>query len=143
VRLATRNTKIETLKRAPIFEGLSRKELNELAKVTNEVEFRTGEVLCREGTWGQEFFVIIEGEAEALRNGKRFAIYRSGEFFGEIALVAKIQRTATVKARRPLRVFVMTSQSFLRLLDANPGVERKVLRALAKRLAALSSYPTL
>jgi CRP/FNR family transcriptional regulator, cyclic AMP receptor protein len=143
VRRATRNTKIETLKRAPIFDGLSRKELNELAKVTDEVEFLAGEVLCREGTRGQEFFVIIEGEADVLRNGKRIATYRSGEFFGEIALVADVQRTATVTAKTPLRFFVMTRQSFLWLLDANPGVERKVLRALAKRLASLSTEPAL
>jgi CRP-like cAMP-binding protein len=139
VRRITRDAKLDALKRAPIFEDLSRKELIELAKVTDDVELGVGGVLCREGTRGQEFFVIIEGEAEALRHGQRVATFASGEFFGEIALIADVERTATVAATTPLRCFVMTRQSFLRLLDANPRVERKVLRALARRLAALTS----
>lgn len=107
--------------------------------MTEDVDARPGEVLCKQGAIGQEFFVIMEGEAEVLRNGKRTATCGSGEFFGEIALVEDVRRTATVKAKSPLRFFVITRQSFLRLLDTNPGVERKVLRALAKRLASLAS----
>src|SRR5947207_13090233 len=132
--LFSRDTKIEALKRASLFEGLSRKQLTELAKVTEDVDFKAGKVLCREGTRGQEFFVIMEGEAEVTRNGKHLATRRSGEFFGEIALVEDVPRTATVTATTPIRFFVLTRQRFLRLLDEQPGVERKVLRALAKRL---------
>ena len=64
--LFSRDTKVEALKRAPLFEGLSRKQLTELAKVTEDVDFNAGKVLCREGERGQEFFVIMEGEAEVL-----------------------------------------------------------------------------
>jgi CRP/FNR family cyclic AMP-dependent transcriptional regulator len=83
--------------------------------------------------------VIMDGEVEVTRKGKRLATRRSGEFFGEIALVEDVPRTATVTAKTPLRFFVLTRQSFLRLLDANPRVERKVLRALAKRVVSLSA----
>jgi CRP-like cAMP-binding protein len=85
MRLFTRDSKVEALKRAPLFEGLSRTELNELAKVTEDVDARPGEVLCKEGAIGQEFFVIMEGEAEVLRNGKRTATCGSGEFLGDCA----------------------------------------------------------
>ena len=141
--LFSRDTKVEALKRAPLFEGLSRKQLTELAKVTEDVDFNAGKGLCREGERGQEFFVIMEGEAEVTRNGKHLATRRSGEFFGEIALVADVPRTATVTAKTPIRFFVLTHRRFLRLLDGQPGIERKVLRALAKRLVSVSDDPTL
>jgi CRP-like cAMP-binding protein len=99
--------------------------------------------LCREGERGQEFFVIMEGEAQITRDGKPLATRRSGDFFGEIALVEDVPRTATVTATTPIRFFVLTRQRFLRLLDEQPSVERKVLRALAKRLLSVSDDLTL
>jgi CRP-like cAMP-binding protein len=139
--LFTRDSKIEALRRAPLFDGLSRKALSELAKMTEDVDVRAGTVLCKEGAIGHEFFVIMDGEAEVTSNGKPIAVHRSGDFFGEIALIESVPRTATVKAKTPLRFFVLTRQSFLRMLDQNLAVERKVLRALAKRVIALSADP--
>jgi hypothetical protein len=136
--LFSRDTKVEALKRAPLFEGLSRKQLGELARVTEDVDFRAGKVLCREGQRGQEFFVIMDGEVEVTRGGKKLATRGRGEFFGEIALVEDVPRTATVTATTPLRFFVLTRRSFLRLLDEQPKVERKVMRALARRLVSIS-----
>lgn len=77
------------------------------------------------------------------RQGERLATRGPGDFVGEIALIEKIRRTATVTAKTPLRFFVLTNQSFRSLIDANPDVERKVLRTLAKRVVALSGDPTL
>lgn len=140
--LFSREAKVEALRQAPLFDGLSRKQLGELAKVTEDVDSEAGKVLCREGDWGQEFFVIMEGEAEVTMRGKRVATCRSGDFFGEIALIEHVPRTATVTAKTPMRFFVLTSQSFLGLLDEQPGIERKVLRALARRLIPLAGDPT-
>jgi CRP-like cAMP-binding protein len=140
--LFSRDMKAEALKRAPLFEGLSRKQLADLAKVTEDVDFNAGKVLCREGQRGQEFFVIMEGEAEVTRSGERIATCRSGDFFGEISLIEDVPRTATVTAKTPIRFFVLTRQSFLRLLDEQPGIERKVLRALARRLSPVADDPT-
>jgi CRP-like cAMP-binding protein len=136
--LFSRDTKVEALKRAPLFEGLSRKQLGELARVTEDVDSRAGKVLCREGQRGQEFFVIMDGEVEVTRGGKKLATRGRGEFFGEISLVEDVPRTATVTATTPLRFFVLTRRSFLRLLDEQPRVERKVMRALARRLVSIS-----
>ena len=141
--LFSRDKKISALKRAPLFTGLSRRELSELAKVTEDVECETSKVLCQEGGSAQEFFVIMEGEVEVTRGGRKLATVGSGEFFGEIALVENLPRTATVTARTPVRFFVLTRRNFLRLLDEQPGVERKVMRALARRLVSVSDELTL
>lgn len=140
--LFSRDAKVEALKQASLFDGLSRKQLVELARVAEDVEIDAGKVLCRQGDSGHEFFVIMEGEAEVTRNGKRVASCRAGEFFGEIALIEHVPRTATVTAKTAIRFFVITSRDFLRLLDEQPGIERKVLRALARRLIPLDDDPT-
>jgi CRP-like cAMP-binding protein len=141
VRLFARDSKVEALKQAPLFAGLSKRELIELAKMTEDMDLPAGRVLCKEGAIGQEFFVIMEGEVEVTRDGKPIATSGSGQFVGEIALVEDVRRTATVTTKTPLRFFVMTRQSFLHLLDENPAVERKILRALAQRVVSLSKDP--
>ena len=143
MRLFKQDTKVEALKRAPLFRDLSRRELVELARVTEDLEVQPGRALCKEGEIGREFFVIVEGEVEITRKGKHLATRDGGDFVGEIALLADTPRTATVTAKTPLRFFVLTSGSFRRLIDENPRVERKVLRALARRVVELSSDPTL
>ncbi len=143
MRLFTQNAKVEALKRAPLFEGLSRKELVELARVSEDLEVPPGKVLCKEGDIGQEFFVIVDGEVEVTRDGKRLATRGGGEFFGEIALLEETRRTATVTAKTPLRFFVLTRRDFRRLINENRNVEGKVLRALARRVVELSGDPTL
>jgi CRP-like cAMP-binding protein len=134
VRLFSQNTKVEALKRAPLFEGLSKKELRELVGATDDLSVAAGTVLCREGRLGREFFVIVDGEAEVTKAGKHIATRGAGEFFGEIALLTTTKRTATVTAKTPLRCFILTRGDFRRVLDENPGVERKVMQALAERL---------
>lgn len=135
--LFSRNSKIEALKRAPLFEGLSRKELTEVAKATEEMEFEAGSVLCQEGRLGHEFFVVLEGEVEVTRGGKRLRSRNGDAFFGEIAIIENVPRTATVTAKTAVRAFVLTSQAFRAILDRNEAIERKVLRALARRVVNL------
>jgi ATP-binding cassette subfamily B protein len=141
--LFSHDTKADALGRAPLFEALSKDELRDLAKVTEDLEVEVGKVLCREGETAQEFFVIIDGEVEVTKDGKQLRTLSDGDFFGEIALLEDVRRTATVTALTPLRFFVVTRQSFWSLLERQPEVERKVLRALAKRVIANSDDPTL
>jgi CRP/FNR family cyclic AMP-dependent transcriptional regulator len=142
MRLFSSDTKVEALKRAPLFEGLSRNELAELAQRSEDMELEPGTVLCREGEIGHEFFVIIEGEVEIERRGKSLGTRGAGDFIGEIALLEEVERTATVTAKTPLRVFVLTTTAFKRLVEQHPNVELKVLRTLAHRVAAMSQDPT-
>jgi len=143
VRLFSQNAKVEALKRAPLFEDLSRKELAQLARVSEDVEVEAGKALATEGETGHEFFVIVAGQVKVTRKGRRVAKRGPGDFVGEIALLEDIPRTATVTAEAPVRMFVLTRKDFRHLLDENPSVERKVLRALARRVVQLSSDPTL
>jgi CRP/FNR family transcriptional regulator, cyclic AMP receptor protein len=143
MRLFNQDTKVQALKQTPLFEDLSRRELVQLARVSDDIEVSAGQVLCKEGDIGHEFFVIIEGEVDITRKGKRVATRGGGSFVGEIALLEQVPRMATVKAKTPVRCFVLTSKDFRHLVDANPSVERKVLRALARRVVELSSDPTL
>jgi CRP-like cAMP-binding protein len=143
MKLFSQDTKVEALKGAPLFEGLSRKELVQLARVCEDLEVKPGKVLCQEGQIGHEFFVIVEGKVRVTRKGRRLATLNSGDFVGEIALLTEMPRNATVTAETPVRLFVLTRREFHALLDQNPNVERKVLRALGRRLAETSSDPTL
>ena len=140
--LFSQDAKMEALKRAPLFEGLSRKELVQLARVSEDLEVPAGKVLCAEGDVGHEFFVVIDGEVEVTRKGKHVATRGGEDFFGEIALLEPTPRMATVTAKTPLRCFVLTRQAFMALVDENPGVERRILRSLARRLVELSRDPT-
>jgi CRP/FNR family cyclic AMP-dependent transcriptional regulator len=142
VRLFNQDTKVQALKRVPLFEGLSKKELTELARVTEDLEVPAGEVLCKEGDTGQEFFVIVDGQTDITSKGKPVAARGGGDFVGEIALLEDTKRTATVTAKTPLRVFVLTRQDFRHLVNSNPNVEQKVMRALAHRVVELSADPT-
>jgi CRP-like cAMP-binding protein len=137
-RLFRRDAKIEALRRAPLFEGLSRADLNALARASEDLEAPAGEVLCGEGQLAREFFVIVEGEVDVTRGGTYVTTLGTGDFFGEIALLERCRRTATVTTTTPLRYFVLTRRAFLDLLDSNPNVDRRVLRALARRVLATS-----
>jgi CRP/FNR family cyclic AMP-dependent transcriptional regulator len=143
MKLFSQDTKVQALKRAPLFDGLSRKELIQLAQVSEDLEVEPGRVLCTEGEIGHEFFVIVDGKVKVTRKGKRVAMRGGGDFVGETALLEELPRTATVTAETPVRLFVLTRKDFRHLLDQKPGVERKVLRTLARRLAETSSDPTL
>ena len=136
MRLFSQDVKVDALKRAPLFEGLTKKELSELARRTEDLMVEPGTVLCREGKIGREFFVIVDGDAEVTKGGKRIATRSGGDFVGEIALLTTKTRTATVTATTPLRCFILTQSDFRRVLEESPGVQLKVMKALAERLAA-------
>ncbi len=131
------DTKVDALAKAPLFDALSRQELGELAKATEDLEVQEGKTLTREGDLGREFFVIVEGDVSVTRGGNEIRRLGPGDFFGEIALIYdNARRTATVTAASPLRFFVLTRQSFRSLLEHQTEIEEKVMAALEERLAA-------
>jgi len=137
MQLFSHDTKANALGRAPLFKNLSRSELVELAKVTEDLEVAEGKVLAREGDIGQEFFVIVDGEVVVTKDGKEINRLSAGDFFGEIALIWESpRRTATVTAATPVRFFVLTRQAFRSLLGHHPDIEGKVLEELDRRAGA-------
>jgi len=129
-----RDAKMELLKRVPLFAECSKKELGEIARVSDEMDVGQGSVLTREGDSGREFFVLVEGVAEVRRKGRKVSTMKPGDFFGEIALVSDRPRTATVTVAAPGRVLVMTDRAFRELMQRMPSIQRKVLAAVVDRL---------
>ena len=131
------DTKADALRKTPLFGELSKHELGELAKATEDLEVDEGRVLTREGDLGREFFVIVEGDVSVTQDGNEVRRLGPGDFFGEIALIYEnARRTATVTATSPLRFFVLTRQSFRSLLEHQPEIEQKVMAALEERLTS-------
>lgn len=129
-----KNAKVELIKRVPLFSECSRKDLNEIAGIADEIDLAEGKELTKEGGPGREFFVLIEGQADVKKRSRRVNRLGPGDFFGEIALVTDRPRTATVVATSPVRALVITDRSFRRLLQNQPQIQSKVMSALAARL---------
>jgi CRP-like cAMP-binding protein len=128
-------SKIELIKRVPLFSKLSKTKLNEVASIADEIDLPKGKDLTREGERGREFFVLIEGEAEVRKGGRRVNTLGPGDFLGEISLITKVPRTATVTTSEPTRVLVITDRAFGQLLRQSPEISQGVLEAVGERLA--------
>jgi CRP-like cAMP-binding protein len=130
-----KDAKIELLRQVPLFSACSKRELSEISMLADELGLPEGSTMIEEGRQGHEFFVLVDGEAEVRRKGKRVKQLGSGSFFGEMALVSSQPRNSTVKAVGPVRVLVVHEQAFRRLLRDSPGIQLKVLQTLADRAA--------
>jgi CRP-like cAMP-binding protein len=126
--------KLDLLRSAPLLADRPRKELDLVSTFTEVVDVAAGQILTREGDRGREFFVLVSGTAEVRRGGEHVATLRPGEFFGEIALVTKLPRTATITAPVGSRVLVMLDTDFRRLVEIDPEIRLRVLSSLAQRL---------
>jgi CRP/FNR family transcriptional regulator, cyclic AMP receptor protein len=131
-----KNAKVELIRGVPLFSHCSKKELGLIARIADEIDLPEGKTLMREGDRGREFFVLVDGSAEVRKGKRKVSTLGRGDFFGEIALVSQRPRTATVTTTSPARTLVVTEQSFRSLLESAPDVQRKVLQALADRVAA-------
>jgi CRP-like cAMP-binding protein len=129
-----KNAKVALIKGVPLFAECSRKDLNEIAGIADEIDLREGKELTTEGRPGREFFVLIEGQADVKKGSRRVNTLGPGDFFGEIALVTQRPRTATVVTTAPVRALVITDRSFRSLLEHQPQIQGKVMSALAARL---------
>jgi CRP/FNR family cyclic AMP-dependent transcriptional regulator len=130
-----KDAKTELIKRAPLFAHCSKRELGMIGGIADEIDLKEGTELTRQGRPGREFFVLVEGTADVLKGGRKVNSLKPMDFFGEIALIHQTPRTATVKATSAVRALVITERNFRRLLQEQPDIQRKVLEALAERLA--------
>ncbi len=129
-----KDAKIELIAKVPLFAGLAKQQLTRVASIADEIDLPEGKILTRQGERGREFFILLEGEAEVRRNGRKLATRRTGEFFGEIALISDIPRVATVTATTPVRALVIRDREFRALLERTPAIALDVLTAVAERL---------
>jgi CRP-like cAMP-binding protein len=127
--------KVELLRKVPLFARLNKKSLQDVAHIADEIDLPAGKEMATEGDRGREFFVLLDGEAEVTKGGKRINTMKKGDFFGEIALVTKMPRTASVTATTDVEVLVITERDFGALLKRSPEVGRQIAEALAERVA--------
>jgi CRP-like cAMP-binding protein len=134
-----RNEKVERLSRVPLFAECSKRDLAVIARLAREVSLPAGHTLIREGSEAFSFFVILEGTAEVRRGGRRVATLGPGEFLGELALILRRPRNATVTLTSPARLLVVSAHNFRPLLLGSPQLQYKLLEGLAERLAPAST----
>ena len=126
---------VDHLAEVPLFSACSKKDLQLVAKRAEDVKVEPGKVLVTEGAAGAEFFVILEGNATVTRHGQKVAHLGPGQFFGDLALLDRAPRNATVTAARPRwSSSCSASASSSALIDEVPGFAHKLLAGLARRL---------
>ncbi len=126
----------QLLKRVPLFSDLPDRDLENVAKTMRQRTFQPGDTIAAEGSGGVGFFVIDDGEALVTVGGEEVGRLGRGDYFGEIALIAETDRTATVKAQTELRCYGMTSWEFRPLVEGNASIAWKLLEAMAQKLRA-------
>jgi CRP/FNR family transcriptional regulator, cyclic AMP receptor protein len=135
--MARKKDAVAMLKQVPLFEGLSRRELEQILKVAKEIEFDEGHAIVEEGATGVGFHLMLEGEAHVLVGGRKRATLRAGDYFGEMSLIDGGPRSATVKTSTPVRTMALTSWAFLPLLDKSPSIAKKMLQEMSRRMRNL------
>jgi CRP-like cAMP-binding protein len=130
-----KNAKLELLASIPLFGGCSRRELEQIGAIADETNVPAGRTLIEQNQPAHEFFALIEGTADVRRNGRKVKEMSGGDFFGEIALITKTPRTATVTTTSPARLLVIRGRDFDRVLSDAPSIAVKILRQLGGRLA--------
>jgi CRP/FNR family transcriptional regulator, cyclic AMP receptor protein len=124
----------QRLKAIPLFDGLSKGQLEQLAGWIDEVDLPAGKKLLGEGTFAYEFVVIESGSASVSIDGEHVNDLGAGDFFGEIALLSSSRRTASVETTSPMRAAVTTGANFRAMIREFPQIEEKVRAAMDERL---------
>jgi CRP-like cAMP-binding protein len=131
--------KLEHLANVRMFSALSKKELNMVAKAADVVTIKAGADIVTEGTTGHEFFLILDGQASVRRGGRKVATLNPGDYFGELSLLDRGPRSATVVADNDVEVAVIGQREFMAVLDQVPAVSHKLLVTMAHRLREADS----
>lgn len=130
------NTKASLIKQVPLFQSCSRRELERIAAIADELDLPAGTRLTAEGATGREFVVLVEGIADVTQEGELVNTLGPGDFLGEISLVTGQPRTATVTTRSRSKLLVLNAQAFRSLLARAPSIKQRITAAAALRLAS-------
>jgi CRP-like cAMP-binding protein len=130
------DSKTDLLSRVPLFSQLSKRELEFVASRADEVEAPKGQTLTTQGSLGDSFYVLLDGEAEVEIDGEPRRTLMTGDFFGEISMLDRGLATATITTRTPARLLVMSHAQFRDAIKSSDGLLVKVLAAMGERLRA-------
>jgi CRP-like cAMP-binding protein len=135
---ARRDVKVAHLREVRLFDGCTDEQLEQIARMADEVAVPAGYVLVYEGDWGHEVFVVADGEAEVTAGGRMLALLDAGSVIGELAVLNPAPRTATVVAASPMRFFVFEDAAFEALLQRFPVIARRTMTDVAARFQGQS-----
>jgi CRP-like cAMP-binding protein len=130
----TPDRRAELLGACPLFRGIDQAGLAGLADVATAVDFPTGHVIARQGEIGTGFFVVIDGRVRVVRDGDVVARLGPGEFFGELSVLDRMPRNASVVAEVPTSCLALASWDFEKILLEEPALTLTILRGVATRL---------
>jgi CRP-like cAMP-binding protein len=130
------DSKINALSKVPLFAPLSRHELEFVATRTDEVDVPAGKILTTQGSPGDTFYALLDGEAKVEIDGNLRRTLKTGDFFGEISMLDRGLATATVTTTKPSRLLVMSHVQFRDAIKVNDALLIKVLAAMGERLRA-------
>lgn len=133
---------IARLKSVPLFNTLTKKELELVLKQADHLRFSARHTVVRQGTTGEEVWMVIEGELTVNRGGEEVARLGPGDHFGELSVIDARPRDASVVAATPVELLVIGRRRFWALLEGSPTLLRKVLVDLARRLHELDAADT-
>jgi len=128
------DAKLDRLGQVRLFSACTKKELALIGKASDEVTVETGKDIVTEGSTGHEFFMILDGEANVSRGGKKVAALSGGDYFGELSILDRSPRNATVTATTPMTLLVLGQREFSGVLDEVPGLAHKLLITMAHRV---------
>jgi len=123
----------ELLAAMPVFEGLTPRQLEEVAGTVLGRRVKQGKAIIKEGNWGHEFLIVLDGQIDIVRDGQIVDTTGPGSFVGEVAVLHDVRRNATVVARTPVVVGAIDTGLFRALVSEIP--------LLSQRLAALGRGP--
>ncbi len=130
------------LARAPLFEGLAKTHLRKIARVSAARSCRAGEQLVKEDAAGSVFYVVLNGDAKVTRRGKTIKRLGPGDFFGEMSILTKAPRSASVVAETPMECLTLSGADLRAVLIDEPAIAVRMLTTLADRLSDLDRRST-
>ncbi|MBI2780809.1 MAG: cyclic nucleotide-binding domain-containing protein [Chloroflexi bacterium] len=135
--MASSDSKVALIGSVSLFKGLSRKELEQIAQLVDDVDIPAGKVLVRQGENGAEMFIIATGSVRIERNGEFIRDAGPGTAIGEMALLSEGPRTATVTTNEPTRILLAGHREFHQLMEEHPTIRLAILGGLASKIRML------
>ncbi|CAB4363216.1 MAG: cyclic nucleotide-binding domain-containing protein [Actinobacteria bacterium] len=135
--MASKKAYLEHLRNVSLFQGCSTKDLEKIAKASDQISMPAGSLIVDQGQTGREAFVLVEGTVIVRRNGKKINTMGPGTVVGELSLLDHGPRTATVICETDCVLLLLDQRHFMGVLDAVPTLAHKLLATLAGRIREL------
>lgn len=133
------DTKVVLMRKVPLFDGLTGRQLAQIARLADEVDIPAGKRLATAGETGRQMFIIVSGRASVKTPKGRTVRLGPGDFFGEMSLLDGGPRSANVDADTDMQLLVLAQREFWALLDEASPISRKMMSTLSKRLREVNA----